>query len=101
MTPDPIEFRPVLLDLLRSLHRVSRIYRSTVLYAPTYVEAPGWDALCDLAERTATQTHRILDDRGEQRGMDCDLRPPTPAMTQDLGDKIHARRALRAPQPRH
>jgi hypothetical protein len=99
MTPNPIEFRPVLLDLLRSLHRVSRIYRSTVLYAPTYIEAPGWDALCDLAERTAAHTRRILDDSGQPRGMDCDLRPPTPAMTQDLEEKIRARRARHTPLP--
>ncbi|QBB69343.1 hypothetical protein ELE36_02555 [Pseudolysobacter antarcticus] len=100
MTPDPIQFRPILIDLLDSLRRVSRIYRSTVLYAPTYVEAPGWDALCALAERTAAQTHRILDDTtAEQRGMDCELRPPVPTMSDHLGEKIRARRALSAPRP--
>ena len=102
MMPEPAEFRPVLLDLLDALRRVARIYRSSILHAPVFIEAPGWDNLCVLAERTANQTRVILDDTRHLQDRDCELRLSPPSVSATLGEKMRARRALQmSPSPQH
>lgn len=99
MMPEPNEFRPVLLELLDALRRVARIYRSSILYAQVFIEAPGWDNLCALAERTANQTRIILDETRQPRGRDCELRLSPPSVSATLEEKMRARRALQMSPP--
>lgn len=91
--------RTILLELLFLLDRAARLYRSSIIDGPTEIEPYGWGQLCDLTERTATQTRLVLERSRKPETMDFTLLPPESFTAPTLAAKIRARRALRMTRP--
>jgi len=94
------DIRPVLLDLLESIHRAVQIYRAAVLRSDTTtpIDLRGLADFCEWAELAVIQGRALLvgDGAGASELRYC---PPS-RFDIDLASRIEARRALRPMRPR-
>jgi len=91
----PLQTRLSLLELLDTLDRTHRIYKTTIVHAPA-ADKYGWGSLSDLAALTATQAQTVLDRMAQAGEWDATLPEPTPDLSKNLAGRIRERREANA-----
>lgn len=92
----PNELRPLIHELVYSIERTTRAYKSTFMHLPPPELDRGPSSFLrfmDLADRTAMQARAVLDEDSAARAPTCELRPPGHFFGTTLGQRIRARRA--------